>query len=175
MRCAWVALLACLVLAGCGGGGAPPPPKVSDAPAVTTRPDLSTPAPPTGAPASTVRYARALDAYCAATISAVGRLARTKDVPADPVAPVAAFARSYRAGLERLARVRPPASVRRFHLLTLATSRESADRIDDGVRLGRHGDTDAATTALGEVSGLLPTQIPAAVRRRAPRCAHAFD
>lgn len=168
MRRAFLPLLAGVALTGCGGGSDPARP----APAP---PAQTTPPPPGGAPASTARYARALDRYCAATVGAVDALAASKEDKADPVAPVAAFARSYRAGLERFARVKPPAALCTFHLFTLATSRESANRIDDGVRLGRGGDTDAATTALGEVSGLLPASVPAAVRRRTPHCTRAFQ
>ncbi len=98
------------------------------------------------------------------------RLVRTKVDEADPIRPIAVLAERYRAGLERLNAVTPPAALRSFHLLTLAAGRESADRIDDGVRLGREGDTDAATTALQELDGLLPDDLPAAVKAGAPAC-----
>jgi hypothetical protein len=101
----------------------------------------------------------------------VERLGDSAEVPDDPIAPVAAFAEDYRAALGRLGAVAPPAAYRRFHLLTLAQARESADRIDDGVRFGRQGDVDAATTALGELGGLLPSALPAGLERTARGCA----
>lgn len=168
--------LACLAVGSCGGRGgesqaevAPEPP----APTITPpRPNAPAPTRPTTPPVARATYLDALDAYCATTVRAVERLARTEADRGDPVKPIAVFARRYRVGLERLGRITPPTALRRIHLLTLAQARESADRIDDGVRFGRAGDVDAATSALGLLAGLLPDarDLPRAVRRGAPAC-----
>lgn len=171
--------LACLAVGGCGGGASSkdgePQAELTPAPApatTPTRPNAPTPPPPTTPPVPRATYLDALDAYCATTVRAVERLGRTETDRGDPVAPIATFARRYRVGLERLGRLTPPTALRRLHLLTLAQARESADRIDDGVRFGRAGDIDAATSALGLLSGLLPDagDLPRAVRRGAPAC-----
>ena len=165
IRRACVAAVAGAALTGCGGGASP----------AASAPAPSAPAQtPGGLPASGARYLGALDDYCTATVRAVERLARTSVDEDDPVRPIATLARRYRSGLETLATRTPPTALRTFHLLTLAQGRESADRIDDGVRLGRAGDIDAATTALGETAGLLPAQLPPTVRARAPACAAAL-
>lgn len=169
------ALLACSVLAGCGGGSSTDagdaPSTLPDPPLATgTAPRAPTPAPPGTPPVPSAVYVRTVDRYCDTVIDAVDRLIRTKANARDPVAPLAVLARRYRAALERLNRVTPPAALRSFHLITLAAGRESADRIDDGVRLGREGDVDAATTALQELDGILPDDLPAAVERGAPAC-----
>lgn len=166
-RAACVALGA-LALTGCGGGGestrAAPPPALPPA----TVPDPSPP--PSGPPVGRAAYVDALDAYCRSTVRAAGRLADAPEDDADPIGALAAFARGYRVALERLGALTPPAQLRRLHLLTVAQARESADRVEDGVRLGRQGDIDAATTALEELEGLLPGTLPAGVRRDAPAC-----
>ena len=82
------------------------------------------------------------------------------------------LATRYRTGLERLGRITPPERHRPEHLLALAGGRETADRLDDGVRLGREGDIGAATDSLAELSGVLPTLSPDLLRA-APACAPA--
>ena len=165
-----VVLFACVALAGCGAGEAP---RAEEAPATPAPTRPAVPAPPTTPSVTRAAYLRALDDYCATTVRTIERLARTPVDERDPVRAIELLARRYRAGLEQLGQVTPPATLRRIHLLTLAQGRESADRIDDGVRLGRAGETDAATTALGELSGLLPdvSRLPSSVRRGAPACA----
>lgn len=172
-------LLVLATLAGCGGSGAgdgvlaseADPPPEPPAPAYT-RPNRPSPAPPSTPAVSRARYERALQAYCSTTTRALEALLRSAEDEEDPVRPIEVLARRYRRGLERLGRLTPPAAYRPDHLLALAGGRETADRLDDGVRLGREGDTDAATSALGELSGLLPT-LPPALLRAAPACAPA--
>ncbi len=160
MRRAAAAFLAGLAaagaLAGCGGGGGAP----------TARPATA----PAAAPLAAGPWTRALEAYCRSTLAAIARLARAPEDRRDETRPVAVFARRYRAGLERFGRVAPPAAERAVQLQTLAAGRESADRLDDGVRFGRRGDTDAATSALEAIAGLLPDDLPAPVLRLAPAC-----
>ena len=177
-RRAWAWTLVCLILAGCGGDAserteaevAPQPqtgPGAPPAPAARPGPP---PSPPDAPAVPRAEYLDALDAYCAATVRALERLADTAVDERRPVRPIATLSRRYRAALDELGRITPPVALRQLHLLTLAQGRESADRIDDGVRLGRAGDIDAATTALGELQSLLP-QLPDPVRRDAPACA----
>ncbi len=173
-RGALAVVLAAAGLAACGGGSGDTA-STATAPTVAPAPRAATPAPPGTPPVPRRTWFSALERYCRGTVAAVEQLAGTRVDERDPVAPIATFARRYRAGVERLGAVTPPPALRRFHLLTLAQGRESAERIDDGVRLGRAGDTDAATTALGELSGVLPATLPRAVRRGAPDCVEAIS
>ncbi len=166
--------LACAAVGGCGGGGAGDEPEARSArePPAATAADQAAPAAPPS-PVAPSAYLDGLDAYCATTARAIERLGRTDAERGDPVRPIAVFARRYRAALERLGQLTPPAALRNVHLLTLAEARESADRIDDGVRFGRAGDTAAATRALGDLARLLPDAdaLPQSVRARVPACA----
>lgn len=168
---------AVVVLAGCGGGGdgggvlasGPEPPPEPPAPA-STRPNRPSPPPPTTPAASRPAYGRALQRYCTATTRALNRFLATGEARGDPLMPLEVLATRYRAGLERLGRITPPAAYRPEHLLALAAGRETADRLDDGVRLGREGDIGAATDSLAELSGVLPSLRPELLRE-APACA----
>lgn len=172
-------LVSALLLTGCGGGsegggifasGSEPPPE-PPAPAYT-RPNRPSPPPPTSAAVSRSAYGRALQRYCTTTTRAIDRFLATGEAARDPVRPLEVLAARYRAGLERLGRVTPPGVYRPEHLLALAGGRETADRLDDGVRLGREGDIGAATDSLAELSGVLPTLNPELLRA-APACAPA--
>jgi hypothetical protein len=162
-----LAAAALLATAGCGGG-TPAPSGTEPAPAVTAAP--APPPPPTTPAVGTRRYTAALETYCAGTNAALKRLAGSTPSRRDPAAPVAALARAVRAGVERLARLTPPAGARTAHLLVLAQGREAANRLDAGAQLARQGDADAATAALLDLQDLLP-RLPAALRRAAPACA----
>lgn len=159
-------LLAALLLTGCGGG-TDTATRTAAAPATTTRPTPPTPSTP---PVRREHYLRALTTYCRATTRALDAFVTTPEDKRDPIRPLAVLAGRYRTGLERLGQITPPAAYRTDHLLTLATGRETAARLDDGVRLGRQGDIGAATSALNELSDLLPTFTPT-LRRAAPACA----
>ena len=166
-----------LLLVGCGGGreddgilaSGREPPREPPAPAYT-RPNRPSPPPPTSPAVSPAAYARALQRYCTTTTRALDRFLATGEAKDDPLRPLEVLATRYRAGLERLGRLTPPDVYRPEHLLALAGGRETADRLDDGVRLGREGDIGAATDSLAELSGALPTLSPELLRA-APACA----
>ncbi len=75
----------------------------------------------------------------------------------------------YRRAIGRLGDVVPPDRYRALHLQTLAEGREAADRLDVAAQRARADDFDAATQAVSDLGGLIPT-LPEDVLSRTPSC-----
>ena len=124
--------------------------------------------PPAARPAASLGgYATTTNTLCAELAAAVRQTFR--DMPADPVAALARYAREVHDSGKRFSDATPPASLEGFHARAVRhLARESA-ALRRAAELSADGDPAAALKAL-HLTGLLPAGIPAGVLRRAPAC-----